>query len=142
MNVVAHTAALTVSAHTAELRRAAAWLHAEAGARAVPADDIGRLDLCLHEALVNIIDHSGLKAEAAVRLQLLVRHGSATLLLIDGGRPYDPTRLEPRPRAATLADTEPGGLGVVMLRAQADQLDYVWREGCNYLSITVRWSAA
>lgn len=142
MNVVAHTAALTLAAQTTELRRAAAWLQAEAGARVVPETDIARLDLCLHEALANIIDHSGLAADATVQLRLQVSHGSATLTLDDGGAAYDPTTAVVASRPLTLEDTEPGGLGLVMLRSQADQLDYAYRDGRNHLHITVRWSAA
>nr|WP_315252150.1 ATP-binding protein [uncultured Duganella sp.] len=142
MNLVTHTAALALSAHTSELRRAAAWLQAEAGARAVPDEDIGRLDLCLHEALANVIDHGGLAADAPVQLRLQVGEGSATLTLDDGGMPYDPTQAAMAARPLTLEDTEPGGLGVVMLRSQADQLDYAYRDGRNHLHITVRWSVA
>lgn len=142
MNVVAHTAALALSAQTSELRRAAAWLQTEAGARAVPDEDIGRLDLCLHEALANVIDHGGLAADAPLQLRLQVGNGSATLTLDDGGTPYDPTQAALTARPLTLEDTEPGGLGVMMLRSQSDQLDYEYVDGRNQLHITVRWSVA
>lgn len=140
--VVVPTVTLTLAAQVAELRRASAWLQAEAGARAVPAAAIARLDLCLHEALANVIDHGGLTAADAVRLRLRAHDGSATLTLEDGGTPYDPTRAAAPARPLTLADTEPGGLGLVMLRSQADRLDYAHRDGRNHLHITVRWSAA
>jgi len=142
LNVLAHSAALVLAAQVAELRRAAAWLHAEAGARAVPDEDIARLDLCLHEALANVLDHSGLAADAEVRLRLQVGDGSATLTLDDGGAPYDLTQAVVAARPLTLEDTEPGGLGVLMLRSQADQLEYEYIDGSNHLHITVRWSAA
>lgn len=129
-------------AQASELRRAAAWLQSEAGARGVPDQDIARLDLCLHEALANVIDHSGLATDAPVQLLLQVESGSATLTLADAGRPYDPTLAATPARPLTLEDTEPGGLGVVMLRSQSDQLDYHHDDGHNHLHITVRWSAA
>jgi anti-sigma regulatory factor (Ser/Thr protein kinase) len=141
LNVTLNTAGLAVQAQPSELRRAAAWLHGEAGARGVPEQDIARLDLCLHEALANIIDHSGLAAEAPVQLLLQVDAGSATLTLADAGRPYDPTLAAVPARPATLADIVPGGLGVLM-RSQSDQLDYHHDDGHNHLHITVRWSAA
>ncbi|SDH14533.1 Histidine kinase-like ATPase domain-containing protein [Duganella sp. OV458] len=142
MNVLAHTAALVLAAQVAELRRATAWLHAEAGARVVPDEEIARLDLCLHEALANVLDHSGLTADAEVRLRLQVGDGCATLTLDDGGAPYDLTQAVVAARPLTLEDTEPGGLGVLMLRSQADQLEYEYIDGRNHLHITVRWSAA
>ena len=142
MNVVRNHATLALQAHVDELRRAAGWLHAEAGARAVPDEAIGRLDLCLHEALANILDHSGLAADATLQLALQLQPGSATLTLVDSGHPYDPTMAPAPARPTTLADTLPGGLGVVMLRSQADQLAYEHRDGSNQLQITVRWGEA
>ncbi|MBV7538307.1 ATP-binding protein [Duganella sp. sic0402] len=142
MSTTPHSAGLTVTAQASELRRAAAWLHAEAGARAVPDSDIARLDMCLHEALANIIDHGDLAAAAPVQLRLQVQPGSATLTLEDGGVAYDPTQAVAPPRPLMLEDTLPGGLGVVMLRSHSDQLDYAWRDGRNQLTVTVRWSAA
>jgi anti-sigma regulatory factor (Ser/Thr protein kinase) len=137
-----HSAALTVTAQASELRRAAAWLHAEAAARTVPDQHIARLDMCLHEALANIIDHGGLAAGAPVQLHLQVQPGSATLTLEDGGVAYDPTQAVAPPRPLTLEDTLPGGLGVVMLRSHSDQLDYARCDGRNQLAVTVRWSTA
>ena len=135
-------ALLAILAQAGELGRAAAWLQAEAGARGVPAADTARLDMCLHEALANIIDHGGLAADAAVRLQLAVAPQSATLTLVDAGHRFDPTLAAAPARPATLEDTLPGGLGLVMIRSHADQLHYEHRDGCNRLGVTVRWSAA
>jgi len=137
-------ATLAVQAEAGELRRAAAWLQAEAGARGVPAADGARLDMCLHEALANIIDHSGLAVDAtvqpAVQLLLNVQPGAATLTLVDGGRPFDPTLAAAPARQATLAETLPGGLGVGMIRSHADLLGYEYLEGRNRLAISVLWS--
>lgn len=134
-------ATLAVQAEAGELRRAAAWLHAEADARGVPVVDGARLDMCLHEALANIIDHSGLAAEGAVQLLLNVQPGAATLTLVDGGRPFDPTLAAAPARPATLEETLPGGLGVGMIRSHADLLSYEYLEGRNRLAISVLWSA-
>lgn len=142
MNVTLNHAVLMVAAQAAELRRAAAWLHSEAGARAVPEEDIARLDMCLHEAMANILDHSGLTAPAQIALRLQVQARSAVLTIADGGAPYDPTLAATPQRPRTLEDTLPGGLGVVMLRSHSDQLDYAYLDGQNCLSVTVRWGAA
>lgn len=132
-------ATLAVQAEAGELRRAAAWLQAETGARGVPAADGARLDMCLHEALANIIDHSGLAADGAVQLLLNVQPGAATLTLVDGGRPFDPTLAAAPVRQATLAETMPGGLGVGMIRSHADLLGYEYLDGRNRFAISVLW---
>jgi serine/threonine-protein kinase RsbW len=139
-----HTApaALSIAALAGELRRAAAWLQAEADARGVPAADTARLDMCLHEALANVIDHGGLAADSTVRMELDAVTGGATLTVIDGGRPFDPTRADARARPTTLEDTLPGGLGMVMIRSHSDALSYEHRDGCNRLAMTVHWTIA
>jgi anti-sigma regulatory factor (Ser/Thr protein kinase) len=134
-------ATLTIRAQTDELRRATAWMQAAADARGVPPAETDRLDMCLHEALANIIDHSGLAADGAVQLLLEVRAGAATLTLVDAGIAYDPTQAPAQARPATLEDTLPGGLGLVMLRSNADLLAYEHRDGCNRLAVSVHWSA-
>ena len=134
-------AALSIVAQASELRRAATWLQSAAGARGVPDADIARLDMCLHEAVANIIDHGGLPADAAVRLELEVGDGAATLTLIDGGTPFDPVDAPAPKRPATLEETLPGGLGLVMIRSQADTLNYRYEGGCNELALTVHWTS-
>lgn len=142
MNILQQTVTLELQAHSSEVRRATAWLHAEGQARAVPEDVLARLDICLHEALANVLDHGGLSAAACVTLLLRVQENHAMLTLCDGGLPFDPTQAAQAPRASMLDQTQPGGLGLVMLRANAGQLDYRHAGGCNHLTVTVGWSAA
>ncbi len=133
-------AALTIAAQAGELRRAAGWLQACASAHGVPDADAARLDLSLHEALANIIDHGGLTPDAPVRLALEVGDGCATLTLSDGGKPFDPVTAPLPRRAATLEETLPGGLGLAMIRSQTDSLRYRYEGGCNTLALTVYWT--
>ena len=135
-------AALAITAQAGELRRAAAWLEQAANAGQVPAADTARLDLCLHEALANIIDHGGLKADSEVRLTLEVHDDSATLTLVDAGRPFDLTVAATPARPRTLQETQPGGLGVVIIRSNSDALNYRRQDGRNRLDVTVRWTTA
>lgn len=135
-------ATLEVMAQAGELRRAAAWLQAEAELRGLAAADTTRLDICLHEALANIIDHGGLAVDATVKLLLEVQAAGATLTLADYGRPFDPTTAEVRLRPTTLEETLPGGLGVVMLRSHSDALHYERRDGCNRLQVSVHGTRA
>ena len=142
MNVLPNTATLSIPARTGDMRRAAGWLQTAGEARGVPMEDIGRLDMCLHEALANVIDHGGLPAGAEVQLLLETQEDSATLTVVDSGQPFDLTQAAAPERPKTLEATMPGGLGVVMIRMNSDQLNYAYRDGCNRLAITVRWSAA
>lgn len=126
------------------MRRAAEWLVASCRQREVPQAQIERLEVCLHEALANVITHGGATAIAApIRIRLEVRDPrcSASVTVIDAGRAFDPSSVPERISPHTLADTEPGGLGLVMIRRFSDWLDYRHEGGLNHLTFGARWSA-
>lgn len=137
MNQSATHATLALAARTDQVRTATSWLHAQAAG--LPAPALGRLELCLHEALANVLEHAGLPASANIMLELQQQAGRACLILRDPGQAFNPCQAVPVPRATRLEQTLPGGLGLVMLRANADQLDYAYIAGHNQLSISVCW---
>jgi|JI10StandDraft_1071094.scaffolds.fasta_scaffold04816_3 serine/threonine-protein kinase RsbW len=141
-STVEHAFAASVS----QIEPAASWVSQACKGLEVSEDAIGRLDICVNEVLANILSHGGSGALAApIRMQLCVEQGledgAATLTISDSGVPFDATRCAVRPAAGTLADAQPGGLGVIMLRANADDLLYSYHEGENRLEITVRWQS-
>jgi serine/threonine-protein kinase RsbW len=135
-----------IAASGAEVRRAAEWLVANCRQHDVPQAQMDRLELCLHEALANVITHGGENAAAApIRMRLEVTRDpqcSACVTVIDAGEAFDPSSVPERISPATLAETEPGGLGLVMIRRFSDRLDYRHEDGYNHLTFGVRWSAS
>ncbi len=145
-DVPASVAEIAIRAEPAALARSSGWLQESGLQHGVPADQIQRLDLCLHEALANVIDHGGRQAAAApILLRFGVAHappaGAASLTVVDGGPPFDPERLSPKPLPASLEAAEPGGLGLRMIRSFSDALHYRRVGATNELRITVRWVA-
>jgi serine/threonine-protein kinase RsbW len=140
-------AELTIRGDTWDARRASVWLTSVALAQSVPPAHIGRLDHCLDEALANVIAHGGPTALASpVRLQFAVRRSQGTctaeLSVADAGVAFDPSASspEPTPRPASLAETKPEGLGLLMIRRFSDDLSYRRSEGRNHLTIIVSWT--
>ena len=126
---------------------ASSWVSQACRALGVTEEAIARLDICVNEVVANILSHGGAGAQAApIRMQLSVERdlegGAAALTISDQGVPFDATHCAVRAAAGTLADAQPGGLGVIMLRANADDLSYSYHEGENRLGITVRWQSA
>ena len=92
-----------------------------------------------------MLDHGGASARSApIGLRLASSRdpdgADATLTVTDAGTAFDPLAVLPRSRPQTLAEARLGGLGLVMVRANADSLSYEYTDGRNQLTIGVRWS--
>jgi serine/threonine-protein kinase RsbW len=132
---------LEISGNAAEIRRAAEWLTSACRQHNLPQDLIERLELCLHEALANVITHGGETALAApIRLRLEIHLDSASVTVSDAGVPFDPRSVPEKVLPGTLQEASPGGLGLVMIRRSADRIDYRQERGRNHFTFGVRWA--
>lgn len=143
----AEVCSLAIRADPLEFRRASAWLEETGSKLAVPAADIARLDLCLNEALANVLNHGGaggVQAGICLGLKLLQNGGNHTaqLTVTDGGTRFNPLDHVTRPRPASIEDAEPGGLGIAMMRIHSDTLNYEYLDGRNQLEFSVSWQSA
>jgi anti-sigma regulatory factor (Ser/Thr protein kinase) len=134
----------SISADSSGVPRASSWLGETGSLGGIPAEPLWRLDLCVTEALANVIDHGGAgAADRPIRLRLEVHRGAgggeASVTVSDGGAAFNPLTAAPKPRARTLSEAEPGGQGLTLLRRFADALDYSYSEAQNHLRIQVRW---
>jgi len=139
---VAHE--LTIRADAAEVRPASEWLARACEARGVPERQTLRLDLCLNEALANVIAHGGDQARASpvvLRIDVSTEPAGqqACITLLDSGPAFDMTAAEPGALPMSLADADPGGLGLTMIRNLSDSLSYRRLDGRNELVFGVRW---
>jgi anti-sigma regulatory factor (Ser/Thr protein kinase) len=116
---------LSLAASAAGLAAAQPVLRAfldEAGLAPAVAD---RAELLVEEVVMNVHMH-GFEdpAAAEVDLHAAVDPAGCTLVFEDAGRAFDPTQGELAERPTQLAEAEPGGLGLVLLRRMATGLDY------------------
>lgn len=135
---------LSLAIDLGDIARASRALAGAGMRHGLPDDALHKLDMCINEILANVMAHGGLDpAEDRVRVLLGVDPVArdACLQVQDWGAPFDPTSQPPRPMPRTLADAEPGGLGIKMLRAYSDALSYQRVGSQNQLSATVRWRA-
>jgi serine/threonine-protein kinase RsbW len=138
---------LSIAPEAREFSRAAAWLASSCGAHGVPDDECYKLDICLNEALANVLAHGGSAAlERPIDLKLVFSGGPeagvAWLTLIAGGVPFDQSSHSPRPPPRTLEEAEPGGLGVLMMRANAERITYERIGDANGTAFMVCWGVA
>src|SRR5207237_201289 len=123
----------------AELDRLAPWI-ARWAQPSVPADTAFAVQLCLEEAVANVIMHgkaSAGRAEIAVELD---HDGPAVRARVeDCGRRFDPTGFPPPVRATALENAKIGDFGIHLMRSFADAMHYERRNRRNRCTF---WFAA
>jgi sigma-B regulation protein RsbU (phosphoserine phosphatase) len=98
-----------------------------------------RLTLLVEELFTNTVVHGhGADSDAPVRLQCDVAAGRVALTYEDTGRAHDPFAQVVAPDAAAGVEDRPvGGLGVLLIRAMAQQVEYRRVGDCNRISLVV-----
>ena len=139
-----HGERLALAPELASIRQAGDWLHRIGQEFGVPKKSINRLDVCLHEVLANVLTHGGPSAfdediVLTFRARLDEAGGEVCLEVQDAGEPFDPVSRIPATGAQSLDTVEPGGLGIIMIRSNADQLEYRREHGLNHLRMTLGW---
>jgi anti-sigma regulatory factor (Ser/Thr protein kinase) len=133
---------LAITASGDEIRRACEWLTTALRQREVPEPQVERLELALHEVLANVLAHGGSAARAEpIRMRIEVREkaGEARVQVRDAGIPFDPTGAPERTPAKTLAEAQPGGLGLPLIRRCSDWMSYRREGGRNDFMFGARW---
>jgi anti-sigma regulatory factor (Ser/Thr protein kinase) len=126
---------LVLGNDVAELERLAGWI--EGFTRQGMSPDVSfAVQLCLEEAVANIIMYGATKNDALVIAVELERNcGTLVARIEDNGRQFDPTRA-PRPLpAASLDEAKVGDLGIHLMRSFANGMDYERRDGRNRLTL-------
>jgi serine/threonine-protein kinase RsbW len=135
---------LAIAASGDEIRRASEWLATALRHRDVPDPQVERLELALHEVLANVLAHGGSAARAEpIHIRIEVRGqattGEAHVEVRDAGIPFDPTGAPEHTPAETLAEAQPGGLGLPLIRRCVDWMRYRHEGGRNHFMFGARW---
>ena len=98
-----------------------------------------RLTLLVEELFTNTVVHGhGADSEAPIRLECEVAPGRLALTYEDTGPAHDPFAQMVAPEAdATVEDRPVGGLGVLLVRAMAQQVEYRRAGDRNRISLVI-----
>ncbi len=103
-------------------------------------DILGRINLVLEEAIVNVIDYAYPKDKTGdIALSAVydtARH-ALTFTIADSGQPFDPTAATAPDLEASAEDRPIGGLGIHLVRSFADDVEYRRVDGRNILTVTL-----
>lgn len=134
---------LGLGSNTTELSRVAPWIEHLGSEYAVPASTQFAMNLCLEEALSNIIRHGyANRPGGSIVVHYCLTPDKSHLLVIDDEAPhFNPLTAEESPVEETLNGTRVGGLGLRLLRSFATSLEYEPKPIGNRLSISFAASA-
>lgn len=119
-----------------ELQRLTAWVEHIASEAALTAEQAFALQLCLEEAVANIVMYGGAAVDAPIAVEVSQAGGDLTVAIEDSARPFDPTQVPPREKPASLDQARVGALGVHLIRHYSSQMRYERRNGRNCLMLT------
>ena len=123
----------------AELTRLSGWVRELAELWSLPERAVYALDLCLQEAVDNVMRHASGPAGATSIAVAMAHRGDAVHAVVeDGCAPFDPTGHASPGLPDSLEAVEPGGQGIVLLRQFMDELRYEHRDGRNRLEMVHR----
>ncbi len=121
----AFTARIVLPCSLDALTQLSAWVHSVAGENSLSARCAFRLELVLVEAVTNIVEHASTgRTDDGITLQLAIKPGWVVVCVEDTERPFDPTTAPAHRQPASLEDATIGGLGIHLIRAYTQQLEY------------------
>ena len=91
------------------------------------------VDLIVEEVFINIVDYS--KTEFII-VNAEYNKPTLTIEFIDNGIEFNPLLKENPPLPDNIDEAQIGGLGIFLTKELADELDYSYINGENYLKIT------
>lgn len=116
-----------LAADLAEIPRALAWLNTVAVRDHWPARADFALQMCLEEALVNVISHGLTRAADDSDAIVLTYHRSPDLIRVtvaDRGAAFDPTAATVSALPASVETAVIGGHGIRLMRKMLDEFSY------------------
>ncbi len=135
---------LSVQPSPLGLRQSSLWLSEHCIREEVPPGPTGKLDLCLNEVLANLLEHGGAAgSDQPVELTLELVDGGdrglARLTISDAGPAFDPLSVSRGPLPRSLAEAEPGGLGLLLVKQFMDERSYAREGERNVLKLGIHW---
>lgn len=129
-------ARLSLSHSRAEMARLSRWLDEQERALAMPGRVAHAVRMCLEEAVVNLIDHTPARSGGPdISVDLGWQGDRMVAVIEDSGPPFDLRQAQRPERPKNLEDAIPGGLGILLIRSFASEIDYTSEPGRNQLTL-------
>jgi anti-sigma regulatory factor (Ser/Thr protein kinase) len=105
-----------------------------------PTDLINDLELAADEAVTNVVEHAyQYDVRKSLTLEMRLEKDQVQVLVKDQGQAYQPT-IQAVDLERHIAERRTGGLGVHLMHAMMDAVDYRREDGQNVLALTKKVS--
>lgn len=137
MTTVSDVHSLTIRNDHAEVARTLTWVDDLVGPLGLSPEATYAVQLCLEEAVVNIISYT-FEPNTRHDVKIEVWRDGRTVFaeIIDDGRPFDPRAQQAPPRPSDLESAQVGGLGIALMRNFAAHIAYRRTNGTNRLTLS------
>ena len=115
---------LTLNSRLADLTMICPWVDALAKEHQIPSDTVFAINLCLEEALSNVIRHgyAGEPGQSLTVEFIASEMGGPSFVIEDHAQPFNPLEAPHVALATTIDHAEQGGRGIRLLRRFAGSL--------------------
>ena len=91
-----------------------------------PDDDVSKIELACDEACTNVVKHAYISEQELKPLDVAIKidYNKLTIIVTDHGKSFDPASINIPNMKEYLAELRVGGLGIYLMRALMDEVDY------------------
>jgi anti-sigma regulatory factor (Ser/Thr protein kinase) len=133
----AFRSAMRIRNDSSELDKLTRWIIETCDAARLSTKTAFAVQLCLDEAVANILEHGKGSARASAIAADLERSDSQVILHIeDDGGPFDPNLVAPPQVPEAVESASVGGRGIHLIRQFSSRMEYARSGGCNRLRLT------
>ncbi len=99
---------------------------------------IGKIELALEEALVNICKYSYPDEPGDAEVNCKQDNGRFIIEIVDSGIPFDMTGLPSPDLTSSIEKRKIGGLGIFLIKKMVDEVNYRREGSFNILNLTIK----
>lgn len=130
------TRSIAITADLSQLECLASWADEFGQSAQLSPDLVFAIQLCVEEAVANVVMHSGAaEARQDLRVELIQLGGEVLAIVEDSGRSFDPTTAPARRKPDSLEDAAIGEFGIQLMRSFTEEMRYERRNGRNRLTL-------
>jgi serine/threonine-protein kinase RsbW len=101
-------------------------------------EKIGRIELAVEEALVNVFRYAYPESPGDVEMVCRSEGERFAVEIIDSGIPFDATAMPVPDMTEGDQEREPGGLGIFLMKKMMDEVQYRREKDRNILTLTIQ----